>query len=53
MANGNPTLWLLALVLATSPLVAQETAKPDEAPARRIGIIFGGAFRSPRHHRPD
>ncbi len=47
MANGNPTLWLLALVLAAAPLAAQEI-KPQEVvvPARRIGIIFGGAFES-------
>lgn len=46
MANGNPTLWLLALVLIASPLVAQEKEKPVEAPARRVGIIFGGAFEA-------
>ena len=46
MANGNPTLWLLALVLATSPLAAQDAGKTDEAPAKRIGITFGGAFEA-------
>lgn len=48
MANGIPTSSLLALALAliASPLFAQETDKPAEAPARRIGIIFGGAFEA-------
>lgn len=46
MANGNPTSRLLALALIASPLIAQETEKPAEAPARRIGIIFGGAFEA-------
>lgn len=46
MANGIPTSSLLALALIVSPLFAQETDKPAEAPARRIGIIFGGAFEA-------
>jgi hypothetical protein len=52
MANGIPTLWLLVLGLAACSLSAQETArpaptvKPQEAPVRRIGILFGGAFES-------
>lgn len=46
MANGIPSSWLLALALAASPLAAQEAEKPAEAPARRIGIIFGGAFEA-------
>lgn len=46
MANGIPTSSLLALALIASPLFAQETDKPAEAPARRIGIIFGGAFEA-------
>lgn len=48
MANGIPTSSLLALALAliASPLFAQETDKPAEAPARRVGIIFGGAFEA-------
>lgn len=46
MANGIPSLWLFALVLTASTLPAQEAAEKEEAPARRIGIIFGGAFES-------
>ncbi len=50
MANGNPSLRLLALVvglvLAVPSLGAQEAAKTGDAPARRIGIIFGGAFEA-------
>lgn len=46
MANGIPTLRLLALILTASPLLAQEAAEKEEAPARRIGIIFGGAFEA-------
>lgn len=46
MANGIPTSSLLALALIVSPLFAQETDKPAEAPARRVGIIFGGAFEA-------
>jgi hypothetical protein len=52
MANGNPTCRLLVFGLAAVSLSAQETApssppvKPPEAPARRIGILFGGAFES-------
>ncbi|MBL9156105.1 MAG: hypothetical protein JNJ70_01440 [Verrucomicrobiales bacterium] len=46
MANGIPTSRLLALALIASPIFAQETDKPAEAPARRIGIIFGGAFEA-------
>lgn len=56
MANGIPTLWLLLVpALAASqldPLSAQETvrpspsAKPQEIPAHRIGILFGGTFES-------
>jgi len=46
MANGIPTSRLLALALIASPIFAQETDKPAEAPARRVGIIFGGAFEA-------
>lgn len=46
MANGNPTLWLLSLLLASSLLTAEEAPKPAEAPAKRVGVIFGGAFES-------
>lgn len=43
MANGIPSLPLLCvLALATSAGLAQEPV-PD-APARRVGVIFGGAF---------
>lgn len=43
MANGIPSLLLLcALALAPSRGLAEQPA-PD-APARRVGVIFGGAF---------
>lgn len=46
MANGNPTLWLLAFALVVPTLAAQEADKSNDTPARRIGIIFGGAFEA-------
>jgi hypothetical protein len=47
MANGIPALVLLASLSLAPPaaLVGQETAAP-EAAARRVGVIFGGAFES-------
>jgi|GEM_PF-421138 len=52
MANGNPTLRLpafirgLILSLAISSLDAAEAAETSDASARRIGVIFGGAFEA-------
>lgn len=50
MANGIPRpltpSLALALVLAAAPLAAPAPARAEEAPARRAGIIFGGAFES-------
>ena len=46
MANGNPTLWLLALALAATSLGVQDPGKAEDAPAKRIGVIFGGAFEA-------
>jgi len=43
MATGFQTT-LLFLILATTSLPAQETAKTEEVPVRRIGVIFGGTF---------
>lgn len=48
MANGipRPLTPSLVLVLAAAPLAAPAPAKTEEAAARRVGIIFGGAFES-------
>ncbi len=45
MANGIAArLCPLLLALTAGPLSAQEPDPATEAPARRIGVIFGGAF---------
>ncbi|MCB1205403.1 MAG: hypothetical protein KDN18_14170 [Verrucomicrobiae bacterium] len=50
MATGIPKHLVLILaligVLTGASLNAQEAKAPDEAPARRVGIIFGGSFES-------